>query len=448
MCVVLFVNHITCTHTTSIWQHCVKATHSSTPGIEPCCSPERHGRAILTRNMCEACSVERVFARRDGIAGRGWQAPLASLKEAVRQSDEDDADDSGYHSDIIYEEDESSDIEDFSGYHSDLISEEDEFFVVDSHGGYHSDFIHQAEEGLKTDDRALSFTTTTSSTKMQWHRMRKAYQNQYPNNGTSLHRKPSRHPDLKFNVYKNSINTFHKQTGHMTTDGIGNSFPGSARESSEMKMDAIPKPAFTLSNASVSAPNSAPPTICKRLQKRVSTLLHPSSPSAKTDQDVRGLQSFPFSITEEPVPTPPQEVQTNISLAIPYPTTPIAVSTLPTTTPTHTQSPIRPSPPERKDSSLLHPSCPSFDALPVAQYKTIISVPPRQCRTGTSTKAPPTAIQDRLVSWNNIINLQIDNDDVAHGEFGTTETERLRRESILHSCLSDGEDERRGVRVR
>jgi hypothetical protein len=47
--------------------------------------------------------------RRGGVAERGNGSPTSTPNETVRSNEEDDADDSGYHSDVIHEEDEASD---------------------------------------------------------------------------------------------------------------------------------------------------------------------------------------------------------------------------------------------------------------------------------------------------------------------------------------------------
>ncbi|EAT90881.2 hypothetical protein SNOG_01232 [Parastagonospora nodorum SN15] len=103
MCVILPVSHIPCTHTVAIWQHCIDATRSGRNGVKPCWNVKQHEKSVITRRLCEDCSGQRFFARRGGVAERGNGSPTPS------PAANDSADDSGYHSDVIHEEDEASD---------------------------------------------------------------------------------------------------------------------------------------------------------------------------------------------------------------------------------------------------------------------------------------------------------------------------------------------------
>jgi hypothetical protein len=101
MCVVLPVDHIPCSHTIAIWQHCINAFRSFS-GLKPCSRIRQHARPILTRKLCVHCGGPRYFARRGGIAARGnAHHAIAEKKEPGSPYD------SGYCSDIIDEEEES-----------------------------------------------------------------------------------------------------------------------------------------------------------------------------------------------------------------------------------------------------------------------------------------------------------------------------------------------------
>ncbi|KAF2826512.1 hypothetical protein CC86DRAFT_258071, partial [Ophiobolus disseminans] len=104
MCIILSINHTSCSHTLAIWHHCVNATSSQG---KSCLNARQHERPILTRKLCEACSGQRIFARRGGVAGQG-NGTLTTIAEADAKLEGDEANDSGYHSDIIYEQDEGS----------------------------------------------------------------------------------------------------------------------------------------------------------------------------------------------------------------------------------------------------------------------------------------------------------------------------------------------------
>ncbi|OAL55373.1 hypothetical protein IQ07DRAFT_486265, partial [Pyrenochaeta sp. DS3sAY3a] len=107
MCIILPVSHIPCTHTVSIWQHCIDATRSGVNGITPCWNIRQHERAILSRSHCENCGGARLFARRGGVAERG-NGSRPAVPNEPKLIEQDETDDSGYHSDVIREEEETS----------------------------------------------------------------------------------------------------------------------------------------------------------------------------------------------------------------------------------------------------------------------------------------------------------------------------------------------------
>ncbi|KAF1944886.1 hypothetical protein EJ02DRAFT_301345, partial [Clathrospora elynae] len=112
MCIILPVNHIPCTHTVFIWQHCIDATQTRIHGLQLCRNVQQHDRAILSRKPCENCGGHRFFARRGGVAERGSGSAEKDERLDDEEADDSGAYDSGYHSDNIYEEDEATDLED------------------------------------------------------------------------------------------------------------------------------------------------------------------------------------------------------------------------------------------------------------------------------------------------------------------------------------------------
>ncbi|ORY01499.1 hypothetical protein BCR34DRAFT_592228 [Clohesyomyces aquaticus] len=104
MCIILPVDHVPCTHTVAIWQHCVNAPRSRTQSFELCSHIRQHPRPIVTRKLCFHCGGPRFFARRGGIADRGrGSTASADLRKMDYLGDPED---SGYASDAIIEEEE------------------------------------------------------------------------------------------------------------------------------------------------------------------------------------------------------------------------------------------------------------------------------------------------------------------------------------------------------
>ncbi|KAF2789590.1 hypothetical protein K505DRAFT_200851, partial [Melanomma pulvis-pyrius CBS 109.77] len=111
MCVILPVDHLSCTHTVAIWQHCIDAPRSRVHTLGPCSHIRQHPRPILTRKLCYNCGGPRYFARRGGIAerGRGSSETIPEEEEKEEKEEHNDPNDSGYASDAIMEEDEDAD---------------------------------------------------------------------------------------------------------------------------------------------------------------------------------------------------------------------------------------------------------------------------------------------------------------------------------------------------
>ncbi|KAF2274226.1 uncharacterized protein EI97DRAFT_131692 [Westerdykella ornata] len=110
MCIIVPVDHISCTHTVAIWQHCVNAPKSRTRGLSPCLHIRQHPRPIVTRQLCINCGGPRVFARRGGLADRGWGK--SALWEQAEEHNDSAIKGSRYLHDAIEDEEGDGDSED------------------------------------------------------------------------------------------------------------------------------------------------------------------------------------------------------------------------------------------------------------------------------------------------------------------------------------------------
>jgi len=407
MCIILPVLHVSCSHTVAIWQHCPKATPTGPKDKKSCMNARQHERPILTRRLCEACSGERTFSRRGGVAERGSGA-LTNIPETDTKSEGDSsAADSGYHSDIIYEEDECSN---FS-------------------------------------DRSLSPKTVAP---------RRA-QTQRKHNSTghrSLARKHSWKPNLKRDL---SL-----ERGPVRRDSI-DSFLGHIDDTIKETL-LVPGPT-TSTTMERKTRRSTTPNPHTDPRKRYSTLLHPSPPEAtKTSQAQFAVAFSAPQIVTVRRPTSLQVVPHSHSRkgsTLLHPSSPtddksvrrktssLLHPSITTTTTTHTAHPatIISIPPHeisvknvrRKTSSLLHPSSTPVTSTLNALPRTIISVPPQHAprpKLGrTSSLLWRAGVLDGGVGCMAV-------SGKVSGMVGEMVGEgEGRRVSVLHSCFSDEEDE-------
>ncbi|KAF2736877.1 hypothetical protein EJ04DRAFT_144437 [Polyplosphaeria fusca] len=98
MCIIIPVDHLSCSHTVAIWHHCKLATRSIVGGWEPCTRIRQHGRPILTRKVCINCGGPKIFPKRGGMAEQDGCTSSPEKEESADQYD------SGYHSDIMEED--------------------------------------------------------------------------------------------------------------------------------------------------------------------------------------------------------------------------------------------------------------------------------------------------------------------------------------------------------
>jgi hypothetical protein len=371
MCIILPVSHIPCTHTVAIWQHCVEASRTGPDGPQPCWNIKQHEQGIITRSLCGDCSGQRFFARRGGVAERGKGSPVTTPEINAKLNDEEDADDSGYHSDVIHEEEEDSD---------------------------------RAESPL---------SPRSMSPPMMTCRQRK----RSLSNQRSLNHKQSWRPNLKRDLTLE--NDLLPQNRSDSIDFFLNRLDDSlhATELQTGHMEA------STSNIDSQTP-STPTGLTKRM--RDSTLFHPVSPlPAETTCHAQVAKAFPFpQMIEIRSPSPPR-IRKNSTLlhpSSPFQDAPTAANTAPLMSPSPSNATRRPAQLTRRPSSLLHPS--KSDPVPIAaQYKTILSVPPRKLT------AP-------IIPLRRMPPLHTTQSDPQSATMA-----RQRRASVLHSCLSDDEDE-------
>jgi hypothetical protein len=377
MCIILPVSHIPCTHTIAIWQHCIEATRSGIDGVKPCWNVQQHEQAVITRKLCEECSGQRFFARRGGVAERGNGSPSTAAKTNAKAKD-DDADDSGYHSDVIHEEDEGSDLDE-----------------------------------PPISPKAMAPTqprTKTCRPRKRSHR--------------SLNRKPSWRPNLKRDLsLENATASISRR------DSIDSLLyqPDDSIYPAEVHTEPME------SQANIQDLERSPTPTTQIREMRQSTLLHPSSPPPMvTTGHAQMAKAFPFPQIVE-VRRPSSIARARKKSTLLHPSSPILspmTDTHPDPSPSFDDELAlkrRPTTLMRRGSSLLHPSKTAPVAI-TAQHKTIISIPPQ------SQNPSPGSLR-RMPRLQTI-----------QSEPQSTTMAQQRRASILHSCLSDDDEDYDEVR--
>lgn len=393
MCIILPVSHIPCTHTIAIWQHCIHATRCGPDALQPCSDVKQHERAVLTRRPCEDCSSQQNLVRRGGIAERGYGSPIIGSEPDLKTNDlDDDADDSGYHSDVIHEEDEASDRDD-----------------------------------CPLSPKALA----PPQIRAKANRQRK-----HTSNHRALTRKPSWKPNLKKDLsfeYEPIFPQQHQQQQQPRRDSIDSllcNFDAAVDMSGPRMESRQSREEDWFRETTLPPPRSS-------RKMRNSTLLHPSSPPpAETMHHAQMAQSFPFPQlvdVRRSSPSRPSMSRMRKNSTLLHPSSPTFEATTPSPSPSppNTRSSERRLPIPRRASSLLHPSHPDEPAvIDVAQHRTIMSFPPRPATNASRSESTlrPTIPLRRMPP------LQSTQSEP------TTSTVRRKR-SVLHSCLSDGEDE-------
>lgn len=193
MCIIVPVDHVPCTHTIAIWQHCVNAPRSKTNGeFELCSNIRQHARPIVTRKLCFHCGGSRYFARRGGIAERGRGSGSWELRR------ENDGEDSGYASDAVAEEDRADSDEHEREEDTDYTEDEDESDISPRHT-LPPRPLFPSQVSKKRPPRPKTKTKTKSQSDVKSNQGNSAGQPQ------PLSRKPSWHPSLKLELLKLQI---------------------------------------------------------------------------------------------------------------------------------------------------------------------------------------------------------------------------------------------------
>ncbi|KAH7073661.1 hypothetical protein BKA63DRAFT_38325 [Paraphoma chrysanthemicola] len=401
MCIIIPVSHLSCRHTISIWQYCIGATPSKTSDLRPCQDVRFHERPILTKKACGDCNVPRIFARRGGIAERGDSTSLRSL-EPYANAKEEDANDSGYQSDVIHEEEEHSDLD-------------------------------ECPLSPKAVAPPQARPQTSGSRKRGYR---------------SLTRKPSWRPNLKYELSKIRLeDTSPPESRRESIDSLLSKFDDGSWISARVESGFLET--ATRSNFRISVKSAMHET--EERKRRASASLRSSSPPPPVDTmgEAQLAKAFPFAQVVD-VRRPPSRQSSTRSrkrstLLHPSspelsPTSASPVSKFENTAP----SQRRPAMPMRRGSSLLHPSSPPRTAttLSPSQIPTIISIPPSHTRESVqrpsilfhSSRAqtspqPPFARPRRTPPLQSTLS-----------EPQSATMARQRRTSILHSSLSDQED--------
>ncbi|KAF2205407.1 hypothetical protein GQ43DRAFT_428098 [Delitschia confertaspora ATCC 74209] len=103
MCIILPIDHLTCTHTVAIFHHCPRAPTTKLLGPAPCNRIRQHSRPILTRKLCVNCGGPRVLDYRkppaqnrslNGIVG-GVREEVELERECLRQRERERERDKG-----------------------------------------------------------------------------------------------------------------------------------------------------------------------------------------------------------------------------------------------------------------------------------------------------------------------------------------------------------------
>jgi hypothetical protein len=400
MCVILPVDHISCSHTVAIWQHCIDAPRSKAYGLEPCKKIRQCSRSIITRKKCIHCGGPRFFARRGGVAERGNDSQrFLKEKEETRWLE---ANDSGYHSDAIPEEDE---------------PEDDDDFAISPRATPRVPF--KSRRRRESIDEVISPRSSVRDLKQQRPQSRRS--SWRPN----LKRELTQEQDLF--PRKESLDS---QASSYIEDNIGR-----AKHSHWPSLDAsvsqIPKPSTPPRRPALPPIDTTTPQ--RSPIRKNSTLLHPSSPSTPPMEIMKkNYDVSPISPTFKPE-------DSAISLPIRKSSTLLHPSSPPTESPTTTQSapvlptlstlPKRPAMPPRKTSTLLHPSSPPEErpTHPTKIFSYQLPTPPMSSRSYHSSDSSVSSVSSNSSSKASTPNFSLKG--------------QKNRVSVLHSALSDSESE-------
>lgn len=411
MCIILPVDHIPCTHTVAIWQHCIKAPRSKAYGLSPCSRIRQHARPILTRKLCINCGGPRFFARRGGIAERGRLNELVIHDKADEEQWE--ANDSGYHSDAILEEDEDD---------------------IESTVSPRTSRLPVRAFRIRDSDREND--SRSSSRTLRSHQSRSRSRSRTPS------RRSSWRPNLKHEL-TGGLSTFYRpESINSEVSSYMDSENGRMGHSHSRSLDSLPssldltRPAqrVQLHALDTTAPHPTNPA------RKDSTLLHPSTPSMEPLPETTTVSPIDLTLHLEDTtsqsarktstllhPSTPAETSTALECApnFPFPASPPTSNfSIPRTTSQRLQRPELP----RKNSSLLHPSTPDEPAtLNITEYPFSQPLTPPSSSHSSTTASPGF-----------IFALSPYSSNTSSPSFLVTPSPKVR-ESVIHSSHSDVE---------
>lgn len=413
MCIILPVSHTSCNHTIFIWQHCIDATRYGINGQTPCYNVQQHGQVVFSRKLCENCGGERHFARRGGVAERGNGRSPSTLEDDGEYGQED-AHDSGYNSDAIHEEVEESDLDD-----------------------------------LPISPKAI--TPRRLQTKQRIERKSRASSNSRPSG-----RRPSWKPNLKRELTFEDV-PISDRTRRNSIDSLISNFDGNIWDASRERQAITETNADTIATGRDLHVTTETSTTRKHhlSKRRLSTLLHPSSPSSEITVGVQTARAFAFPQLvdiQKSSGGSASRTPTRKRSSLMHPSTPVMEVAM------ELHSDFSGSPTENsedpatwKDSTLRHPF-PTVNFSNTDHHQTVISVPTMQHETSESplptllhlSPSPSSLRQFSFAPARRLPILLTDKSAAVFNARGTTQCQssrRPRRESILHSSLSDSEDD-------
>jgi hypothetical protein len=387
----------------SFWQHCINTTPFNGRRRKSY-QARQHRRAVPTQIPCENCDGTRFSARRGGVVRYdNMSCPPNNPAKLPSNNDKDNDGDSGYQSDVSPWLNTESDLD---------------------------------EESM------LPMREVPPRVRTEPGRPRKRKNS----TTTSISRQPSWKSNGKRNFTLEVASC--QRTPLITIDTVPSIFNEHTWQASDLTLSCKETTKDLQNSATLAVPNH------NVGRARSSTLLHPSTPPLMdTTANGQKTKSFPF---------PHMENKRNQSFRRPAPLGKSSTLLHPShhaaehkgeaqSSAAATLSPHcyasspgqRPTLPPRRGSSLLRPSSPPDPAPTAASYRTVISIPPNQLQVrarrpstllhpsgpGTSPPDHPTAHPRRLQPVHTISEPQ------------SVMMAQQRRASILHSSLSDTEDE-------
>ena len=386
----------------SFWQHCINTTRFN-GSRRKSCQARKHRRALLAQKSCENLDGTMFSAQRGNIARyEDMSCPPNNPAELPSNDDKDNDGDSGYQSDVS------------PGVNAAADLDEESMLPM-----------REVPPRVRTEpgrQRKRKNSTTTSTGQLSWK----------PNG------------KRRFTLEVASC----QRTPLITIDTVPSIFNEHTRQASDLTLSCKETTRGLQNPTTLAVPSD------NVGRARSSTLLHPSTPPLMdSTANGRKAKSFPFPHMENertqsfrrPAPLDKSSTLLHSSQHVAEHQGEAQTSPAATLSPhRYTSSPgQRPTLPPRRGSSLLRPSSPPDPAPAAASYRTVISIPPNHLQVrsrrpstllhpsgpGTSPPQQLTAHPRRLQPVHTISEPQ------------SVMMAQQRRASILHSSLSDTEDD-------